>query len=159
VPAHRLEVERRFLAPLPRAGFDTAYSEPRRVHVALPLVAWDDVRYSVPPDCLGQLVTCRVEVGSSELEVRWGGGVIARHQLAPPSSDDVWDPAHRGAAEAAALGRRKVLRLVPPPATTAPVQLPFGDYDVDPPDLAARYGTEAWWPPACTSSSRATSTT
>jgi hypothetical protein len=51
-------------------------------------------------------------------------------------------------AEAAALGRlggRTVLRLVPPPAATTPtaLQLPFGDYDVDPPDLAARYGTDA----------------
>ena len=145
VPSHRLEVERRFLAPLPRARFDTAYAEPRRVHVAVPLVAWDDVRYSVPPEALGQLVACRVEVGSTELEVRWGGRVIARHRLQPPGSDDVWDPAHRAAAEAAALGRRAVLRLVPPPATTTTtaLQLPFGDYDVDPPDLAARYGTDA----------------
>ena len=113
--------------------------------MALPLVAWDDVRYSVPPDCLGQMVACRVEVDSSELELRWGGRVIARHQLVPPGSDDVWDPAHRAAAEAAALGRRAVLRLVPPPATATPtpMQLPFGDYDVEPPDLAARYGTEA----------------
>ena len=126
------------------ASPDTAYAEPRRVHVAVPLVAWDDVRYSVPPDCLGQTVACRVEVDSTELEVRWGGRVIARHQLVPPGSDDVWDPAHRAAAEAAALGRRAVLRLVPP-ATATPtptaLQLPFGDYDVEPPDLAA-YGTE-----------------
>jgi hypothetical protein len=56
----------------------------------------------------------------------------------------VWDPAHRVAAEAAALGRRAVLCLVPPPATTTPtpLQLPFGDYDVEPLDLAARYGSE-----------------
>ena len=142
VPSHRLEVERRFLARLPRARFDTAYAEPRRVHVAVPLVAFDDVRYSVPPDCLGQMVACRVEVGSTQLEVRWGGRTIARHELMPAGSDDVWDPAHRAAAEAAALGRRAVLRLVPPPATTTPkpLQLPFGDYDVEPPDLAARYG-------------------
>jgi len=36
VPAARLEFERRFLAPLPRRRFDTAYAEARRVHVALP---------------------------------------------------------------------------------------------------------------------------
>jgi hypothetical protein len=113
------------------------------VHVAVPLVAWDDVRYSVPPDCLGQMVTCRVEVGSAELEVRWGTGVVARHRLQPPGSDDVWDPAHRAAAEAAALGRHRPLRLVPPAKDPAPLQLPFGDYDVEPPDLAARYGLEA----------------
>jgi len=119
VPSSRLEVERRFLAPLPRRRFDTAYAEPRRVHVAVPLVAWDDVRYSVPPECLGQVVACRVEVGSTELEVRWGGRVIARHRLVLPGSDDVWDPAHRGAAEAGALGRHRPLRLVPPPAAAA----------------------------------------
>jgi hypothetical protein len=71
--------------------------------------------------------------------------VIARHQLVPPGSDDVWDPAHRAAAEAAALGRRRPLRLVrsdPVPADVTPLQLPFGDYDVEPPDLAARYGLD-----------------
>ena len=144
VPSARLEIERRFLAPLPRRRFDTAYAEPRRVHVALPLVAWDDVRYSVPPDCLGQVVACRVEVDATELEVRWGGQVVARHQLMPPGSDDVWDPAHRAAAEAAALGRRRPLRLVPAGAApAAPLQLPFADYDVEAPDLAARYGVDA----------------
>ena len=102
------------------------------------------MRYSVPPDCLGQVVAYRVEVGSTELEVRWGGRVIARYQLQPPGSDDVWGTPHRAAAEAAALARRAVLRLVPrPPAVTAaePLQMPFGDY-VEPPDLG-RYGQEA----------------
>jgi len=146
VPSSRLEVERRFLAPLPRRRFDTAYVEPRRVHVAVPLVAWNDVRYSVPPDCLGQVVAARVEVDATELLLSWGGQVVARHQLAAPGSDDVWDPAHRAAAEAAALGRKRPLCLVkdlsvPAPAATA-LQLPFGDYDVEAPDLDARYGLD-----------------
>lgn len=89
-----------------------------------------------------------MEVDATELEVRWGVRVIARHRLAPPGSDDVWDPAHRAAAETAARGRRRPLRLVPPapPAATPPAatppQLPFGDYEVEPPDLVARYGLD-----------------
>jgi len=134
------------LAPLPRRRFDTAYVEARRVHVAVPLVTWDDVRYSVPPDCLGQMVTARVEVDATELVLSCGGRVVARHQLGAPGSDDVWDPAHRAAAEAAALGRKRPLRLVSDVSVPAPVatalQLPFGDYDVEAPDLAARYGGE-----------------
>jgi len=60
----------------------------------------------------------------------------------------VWDPAHRSAAEAEALGRarRAKLRVVPEAApalaavTPAEVLgLPVGDWDVDAPDLA-RYG-------------------
>lgn len=146
-PASRLGTERRFLSPLPARRFDTAYAESRRVHVAVPLVEWGAVRYSVPPEALGQVVLARVEVAADTLELSWAGQVVATHTLAPPGSDDVWDPAHRAAAEAAALGRhrrrheRPELRLVPggqPPQ--AP--LPFAEFDVDPVDLAARYGTE-----------------
>lgn len=73
-----------------------------------------------------------------------GGRAIARHRLAPPGSDDVWDPAHRAAAEAAALGRsRPVLRLVPPaPSPAVPSPAPLCDYDVEVPDLAERYALE-----------------
>jgi transposase len=81
-PATRAEDERRLLAPLPSRRFDTAYAEPRRVHVALPLVAWDDVRYSVPPDCLGQMVACRVEVDADVLDrLGW-----AEHRPSPPGA-------------------------------------------------------------------------
>lgn len=147
-PALRLAAERPFLGPLPRRRFDTAYQESRRVHVAVPLIPWDEVRYSVPPECLGQAVACRVEVDSDLLEVSWAGQVIARHRLVPAGSEDQWDPAHRQAAEAAALARaagRPYLRVVPPPPVEEPrrpaaLVLPDGDFAVDPIDLAARYG-------------------
>jgi len=139
-PAERLETERRFLDPLPPRRFDTAYIEPRRVHVALPFIEWDAVRYSVSPECLGQKVTCRVEVDSSILEISWGGTVVASHRLADKGTAEVWDSAHRQAAEAAALGHtRPVLHLV----DHAPMPRPpaaFSDFDVELPDLAARYG-------------------
>jgi transposase len=146
-PTERLKTERRFLVPLPRRRFDSAYVEDHRVHPKLPLVAWDSVSYSVPPEVVGHKVVCRVEVDSTTLEVLWGATVIARHQLQPGTTEAVWDPAHRAAAEAIALGHsRPGLRLVPP-LPPEPSQRPVsrldlgdGDYDVDAPDLAARYG-------------------
>ena len=81
VPLERLDTERQFLAPLPPHRFDTAYREPRRVHVALPLIEWDAVRYSVPPQCLGQMVGARVEVDSGVLEITWGAQVVGTHRL------------------------------------------------------------------------------
>jgi hypothetical protein len=96
-------------------------------------------------------VACRVEVDTDVLQISWGGRLVATHQLAPAGSEAVWDPAHRAAAEAAALGRtRPPLRLVPPAASapsepgSPPVErLDVGDgYDVEIPDLGARYGLE-----------------
>lgn len=145
-PAERLEVERRFLGPLPRRRYDTAYVEARRVHPRLPLVEWDTVAYSVPPECVGTLVTCRVEVDSATLEILSGAVVVARHTLRHSATEAVWDPAHRQAAEAIALGRaRPDVRVVPPPveqAVKSPERLSLGegDYDVESPDLAVRYG-------------------
>ena len=145
-PAARLEVERRFLGPLPRRRFDTAYVESRRVHPRLPLVEWDTVPYSVPPECVGTRVTCRVEVDSATVEVLAGATVVARHTLSPGATEPVWDPAHRQAAEAIALGRaRPDLRLVPAPVAPAAqtpgrLELGEGDYDVDCVDLEGRYG-------------------
>ena len=145
-PAERLEVERRFLQPLPRRRFDTAYVEPRRVHVALPQVEWRGVRYSVPPACLGQRVEVRQEVDADVVEVRWAGEVVATHRAATGDAGEVWDAGHFAAAQAAALGRhrRPHLRLVapsdPPPPRPARLELP-GDYDVAPVDLA-RYAPD-----------------
>ena len=151
-PAERLRIERDFLGPLPRRRFDTAYVEDRRVHPRLALVEWEGVAYSVPPEALGSKVVCRVEVDSDILEVSWGAQVVARHRLRPGATEPVWDPAHRAACEAIALGAHRHLRLVPPPpepdAATARLELE-GDYDVDNIDLEARYGGcgctgEAW---------------
>ena len=140
VPDVRLATERRFLAPLPRRRYDTAYAEPRRVHLAVPLIHWKGVRYSVDPACIGQKVACREEVDAGELAITWAGTDVGRHSVAAPGSPDVWDPAHRAAAEAAALGRtRPALHLVGDgPAVPRPPD-PYADYDVDVPDLAARY--------------------
>ena len=56
VPADRFAIEAPMLGPLPHRRFDTAYVEPRRVHVAIPEIEWRGVRYSVPVRCLGQRV-------------------------------------------------------------------------------------------------------
>jgi transposase len=145
-PAERLETERRFLSPLPRRRFDTAYADSRRVHPRLPLVEWDGVAYSVPPGWVGHTVACRVEVDSDMLEISAAGTLLCRHRLQADATEAVWDPAHRAAAEAIALGRtRPKLSVVPAPQpeqepTSGRLELGAGDYDIDSLDLAARYG-------------------
>ena len=142
VPAERLAIERGFLSPLPRRRYDTAYQEPRRVHLAVPLIHWKGVRYSVTPGAIGQKVACREKVDSGELSITWAGLDVGRHRIAAPGSPDVWDPEHRKAAEAAALGRtRPALRLVTTQAPEPRPADPYASYDVDVPDLASRYGT------------------
>ena len=140
VPAERLDTERQFLSPLPPRRFDTAYRDPRRVHLALPLIEWDGVRYSVPPGCVGQMVALPGGGGLRRApgHLGWTDGRHPRARRAP--HDDVWDPAHRQAAEAAALGRtRAPLHVVDRPLDPRPAT-PFADYDVETPDLGARYG-------------------
>ena len=140
-PEERLERERGFLRPLPRRRYDTAYAEPRRVHLAVPLVHWKGVRYSVTPGAIGQKVACREEVDSCELSITWAGQNVGRHGVVAPGSPDVWDPEHRKAAEAAALGRsRPPLRLVTGVQLEPRPSDPFAGYDVEVPDLGARYG-------------------
>lgn len=140
-PAVRLEVERALLGRLPRRRYDTAYVEARRVHVAVPVIEWRGVRYSVPPACLGQRVEVRQEVDQATIEVRWAGELVATHQLA--DAGEVWDPAHRRAAIQAALGRhRRHLAVVPEaPGGPAPRLALSGDVDVAPLDLR-RYDPE-----------------
>jgi transposase len=145
-PAERAEVEAEFRAPLPPIRFDTDYVETRRVHNIVPFIALDGVRYSVPPKVLGQLVEIRRPVDSDVFEVRWAGTVVARHTIAPAGVGEVWARDHRQAAVAEALGRhdrrRRHLRAVDDPVeTTGPARLDLGpgDFDVDAPDLAARY--------------------
>ncbi len=142
-PCERLIVERPFLSPLPAGRFDTDYVQVRRVHNILPFVSVDGVRYSVPPETLGQLTEVRRRVGSERLEVRWAGRLVAVHTVAAGRGDDVWDPIHRQAAETAALAgrpRRPRLRLAAANPEPEPGLIDVGDgFDVDPVDLSQRY--------------------
>ena len=144
-PAERSAVEAGFLAPLPAVRFDTDYVATRRVHNVVPLVAVDGVRYSVPPNMLGQLVEVRRGVDSPSFEVRWASTVVARHRLAGGDITEVWAADHRRAAVAEALRRhdrpRRHLRAVTDtaPAETVRLDLGTGDFDVEAPDLAGRY--------------------
>jgi hypothetical protein len=104
------------MAVLPRVRFDAAYVEVRRVHPVLPLVEWRGVSYSVPPDAVGQLVECRSPIGEGVLEIRLAGKRVALHRVALSGAGPIWEPEHRRAAEAIALGRhakpRRHLRVV-----------------------------------------------
>ena len=143
-PTVRFAAEHGFLRRLPGRRFDTDYVESRRVHRALPFIEWERVRYSVPPDCLGQLVEVRQRVDSNELTVRSAGRVVATHRIVTDGRVEVWDPAHRATAEASAVAsnQRRHLHLVrdnEPPVPVGRIELPGGDFDVAAPDLAARY--------------------
>lgn len=129
------------LRPLGASRFDTAYVDVRKVHRNVPLIEYGAVRYSVPPDLLGQAVEMRREVDSDRFVVRWAGTVVAIHQMAAKGTVEVWDPEHRRAAERAALMRRRPhLTVVPQPvdeseSTGQELLVLEGDYGVDPPDL------------------------
>ena len=145
-PATRLVLERGFLSPLPRTRFDTDHVDTRRVHNVWPFIAVDGVRYSVPPEALGQLVEIRRPVDSEHFSVRWAGRVIATHHVKRTGEQVVWDPAHRVAAHTIALRNRRYdgrhLHLVPEPEPRIePLELGDGDFDVDTPDLDDRYGS------------------
>lgn len=147
LPVDRLSVERDFLGALPRVRFDTDYVETRRVHNILPFVSIDANRYSVPPAALGHKVEIRRKVNGSTVEIRLAGRLIATHQLVGGRRVDVWDPGHRQAAEALALGwttDRPDLRIIAndPPGPVQRLDLE-GDYDVAEPDLDDRYGNNS----------------
>lgn len=147
-PADRWRREAPLLAPLPRIRYDTARREARRVG-RIPLVEVDGARYSVPPLLAGQLVEVAVPPAAGVVQVRSGGQTVARHPVAAAGSEPVWDPAHRAEAERIALTRhqqpRRHLRAVDgdagPDGPAGPA-LPPGDFDVDTPDLDARYGLD-----------------
>lgn len=149
-PADRLIVERPFLTPLPRVRFDTDYVETRRVHNIVPFISVDGGRYGLPANVLGQLVEVRRPVDSREFTVRHAGRVIVTHELQDnPGAEIVWLPEHRAQIETAAMAGRpkhdgRHLRLVASATDPAPEQLGLGDgdYDVDTPDLAERYGID-----------------
>ena len=147
-PAERAAVEAGFLAPLPAVRFDTDYIQTRRVHNIVPLVSVDGVRYSVPPNMLGQLVEIRRGVDSETFEVRWAGTAVARHRLADGDVAEVWADDHRRAAVAEALSRhhrpRRHLRAVTdaPAVEAARLDLGTGDFDIEAPDLADRYAID-----------------
>ena len=64
---------------------------------------------------------------------------MVTHELAPPGSPPVWDPAHRRAAEAIALAPHLRHREHPTPdawVAAEPLDLGEGDYGVAAPDLA-----------------------
>jgi len=133
-PTERLGLEVPMMAVLPRVRFDAAYVEVRRVHRVLPLVEWRGVSYSVPPEALGQLVECRSPLGEGLVEIRLAGKRIALHRVAMPGGGPIWEPAHRVAAEAVALGRHapntRHLRVVTDGAVAG------GDYAVETIDLS-----------------------
>lgn len=144
-PDQRAAVEAGFLAPLPAVRFDTDYVSTRRVHNVVPLVAVDGVRYSVPPNMLGQLVEIRRGVDSEVFEVRWAGTVVAQHRIAGGDVTEVWAQDHRRAAVVEALSRhdrpRRHLRAVTDDTAVeaARLDLGAGDFDIEAPDLAGRY--------------------
>jgi len=140
-PAARMAVEAQLLGGLPRVRFDTDYVEVRRVHNVLPFVAIDANRYSVPPDALGHKVEIRRKVNATTVEIRLAGRLIATHRLVGGRRVDVWDPEHRRAAEALALGwnrdnDRPDLRLIANQPEQPVERLELGgDYDIAAPDL------------------------
>lgn len=135
---------------LTRPRFDTDYVETRRVHNIVPFISVDGVRYSVPPNVLGQLVEIRRPIDSTSFEVRWAGVVVARHTVATGDTTEVWADDHRRASVAEALGRhdrrrdRHLRAVTDEPVDSEPARLDLGpgDFDVDAPDLAARYAVD-----------------
>ena len=137
-PLDRLATERPLLGSLPPVRFDTAVRETRRVG-RVPMVEWDGVFYSAPPELAGKLVEVRQPIGYSVLELRFLGQLVAIHERAAAGSAPQWLPEHKAAAEAIVLGRRRlgVVEAVPPPTPGPTLDLEPGDYDVAVPDLTA----------------------
>jgi hypothetical protein len=96
---------------------------------------------------LGHKVEIRRKVNGTTVEIRLAGQLIATHRLVTGRRVDVWDPTHKQAAEALALGWNPTgpdLRVVenqPDPPTVERLEL-GGDYDVAEPDLDGRYAIE-----------------
>lgn len=139
-PQVRLHTELALLGALPPMRFDTARREARLVG-RMPMIEWDGVFYSAPPEVAGRVVEARQAVASSVLELRFGGRLVAEHAVVAAGSEPQWLPEHRAAAEAMALGRHgRHLRAVSdadgvPAVPACALELGEGDYDVADPDL------------------------
>jgi transposase len=140
-PDERFAIEAPMLHRLPAVRFDTARRQPRRVG-RFPMIEWDTVFYSAPPETVGTMVECRQPVDGGILEIRFAGRLVATHALAPAGSEPQWIPEHKAATEAITLGRHgRHLRVVDDETPTASasvsvLDLGDGDYDIDLPDLA-----------------------
>ena len=90
------------------------------------------------------MVEIRRRVDGDTVEICLAGRLIATHRLVAGRRVDVWDPTHKLAAEAIALGwdpngpDLRVIANQPEPAAVERLEL-SGDYDVAPPDLDGRY--------------------
>jgi transposase len=135
-PAERFETERHVLGRLPAVRFDTAMRDTRRVG-RIPLVEWDGVFYSAPPELAGKVIEVRQPVGYAVIELRFLGEMVAWHPLVANGSEPQWLSEHRAEAEAVVLGRRRlgVVEDVPV-GRSMTLDLGDGDFDVAVPDLA-----------------------
>ena len=114
-PAERLVVESvRLLGALPRRRFDTAYVEPRRVHVAVPQIEWRGVHYSVtgPP--------CDVRPSPRPLEVCGGGRRTGPARS--PCEGQRYTACLRPSPEVSGTGNRGMRRRAP--VSDHPVEAP-----------------------------------
>src|SRR5699024_6120229 len=99
-------------------------------------------------EALGHKVEIRRPVNAEHVQIRLAGRLVATHRLVSGRHVDVWDPQHRQAAEALALGfdlSGPDLRVITTAAAPEPrerLELD-GDYDAGVPDLGARYNTTA----------------
>lgn len=139
-PNERFAIERQGFGALPPVRFDTARKETRKVG-RTPLVEWDTVFYSAPPELAGRTIEVRQPTTERILELRFLGRTVAIHRLAAPGSPAQWFPEHKAATEEIVLGRKRLRALdYEPPALPAAVadviELGDGDYDVAVPDLA-----------------------
>ncbi|MEJ7719072.1 MAG: hypothetical protein WKF58_00815 [Ilumatobacteraceae bacterium] len=81
-PDARFRIEQPLARHVPRVRFDTARREPRRVG-RVPMIEWDGIFYSVPPDVVGQMVETRQPVVGDVVEIRFVGRLVATHRRAP----------------------------------------------------------------------------
>lgn len=133
------EIEQPLLAPLARMRFDTARREPRRVG-RVPMIEWNTVFYSVPPEVANTVVEVRQPVAARVVEIRFAGRLVATHALVRPGSEPQWLVEHHRATEAIALGRHdrrlRCVRVDTARSAAVGLDLGNGDFDIEVPDLA-----------------------